>query len=312
VKLLDNFVVLFEDVSNLRMRRLQNRLQSEQHPGSFCPRPNGVQGLQGVGVFPVGLEEILVGIPCQADSHDGVKGLFLGFNKVPCSLMVLVGYQWVCFGSPFYPAQHYMPPAEWSHLGYQGMDWPQLDLLWDTAFGMHFGLFTSAPLLLLALYIPGWFHSSTSFLGSREKWFVVFFCMAFLLFCSMNQYGRMQFNSGVRHVVPVTPFIFLLASEVLLRMPRIAAVLVGIVATYWSWCLAMYRDVEQDLGVFESIIQISFEGLRLPWLKTLEAMGYVSSSALMFPLLLLCAAVIWVLCSINKPLLLLETGKPSK
>ena len=248
-------------------------------------------------------------LPPEVKSKADIWRFSLG---VIASLTVLGGYQWACFGSPFYPAQHYMPLTEWSHFGYQGMDWPQLDLLWDTAFGMRFGLFTSAPLLLLALYVPGWLYRDTLIVGDREKWFVVLFCVAFFLFCSMNQYGRMQFNSGVRHVVPVTPFIFLLASEVLLRMSRIAAVLVGIVATYWSWCLAMYRDVEQGLGVVESIIHISLEGLRLPWLKTLEAMGYVSSSALVLPLLLLFAAVTWALYSVGKPFRLLETTKPSK
>ena len=43
--------------------------------------------------------------------------------------------------------------AVFSHCGYHGMDWPRLVLLWATAFSLRFRLFTSAPLLLLALWL---------------------------------------------------------------------------------------------------------------------------------------------------------------
>jgi len=177
-----------------------------------------------------------------------------------------------------------------------------LDLLLQTAFGMRFGLFTSAPLLLLALYIPGWFRG-TRIVGRRELLCIITFSLAFFVFCAANQYGRLQFNSGVRYIVPVTPFLFLLAAGVLLRMPTILAALVGLVTMYWSWCLAMYRDVEQGLGVFESLIRIPLEGPRLPWLMTLERMGYMSSSASTILLVVLFGVVIWALWNVGAPVL---------
>jgi hypothetical protein len=210
------------------------------------------------------------------------------------ALAVLLGYQWAAFGSPFLPAQTYMPPATFTHHGYRGMDWPRLDLLWETAFGMRYGLFTSAPILLLGLYAPGWRRGRGGLLGSRELGFVVLFCVLFFLFAAANQYGRMQFNSGVRHIVPVTPFLFLLAAGPLARMPLPAAVLIGILATYWSWCLAMYRDVEQGMGVLESVIHVTLEGFRLPWLTTLQQLGYVANASVA-PVFALTAAVLWVL-----------------
>ena len=210
------------------------------------------------------------------------------------SLAVLLGYQWAAFGNPFLPAQTYMPPATFTHQGYRGMDWPRLDLLWETAFGMRYGLFTSAPVLLLALWAPGWSRRRGGVLGSRELGFVLVFCALFFAFAAANQYGRMQFNSGVRHIVPVTPFLFLLAAGPLTRMPLRVAALVGILATYWSWCLAMYRDVEQGLGVLESIIHVTLEGFRLPWLTTLERLGYVAQTSVA-PVFALTAAVLWVL-----------------
>ena len=162
---------------------------------------------------------------------------------------VLIGYQWLSFGNPFYPAQHYMPDVEYIEQGYHGFTWPQLDLLWKTAFGMRYGLFTSAPLLLLFFYFPAWCRKKNRFIGSLELHFIIIFIIAFFLFCAANQYGRIQFNTGVRHILPVTPFLFLLVANVFIKLPKLVAVLIAIIATYWSWCLAMYRDVEFGLGI---------------------------------------------------------------
>lgn len=122
--------------------------------------------------------------------------------------------------------------------------------------------------------------------------------MLFFTFCAANQYGRMQFNTGVRHIVPVVPFVFLLTANVLFVLPRIVSALIGIVATYWSWCLAMYRDVEQGLGVFESVRHVTLEGFRFPWLTTLEKMGFVQDASAI-PLLFLCGVMIWAILSVG-------------
>lgn len=217
------------------------------------------------------------------------------------SLAVLWGYQWVAFGNPFLPAQSYMPAARYTERGYRGFSLPQLDLLLETAFSIRYGLFTSAPLLLLALYFPAWRRDGGRIVGVRELWCIMLFCALSFLFAAANQYGRMQFYMGVRHIVPVTPFLFLLAVGPLLRMPHLAAVLFGIVTTYWSWCLVMYRDVEQGLGVFESLIHITLEGFQLPWLTTIERMGYLPHGSPL-PLLTLAGVVIWCLWNVGTPL----------
>ncbi len=186
---------------------------------------------------------------------------------------VLLAYQWSSFGNPLWPAQHYMPAANFTERGYVGFDWPQLDLLFDTAFSIRFGLFTSAPILLAVFAFPYW-RKGFSLVGRRELICILAFCVVFFIFCGANQYGRMQFNTGVRHIVPITPFVFLLAVGVLLRMPRPFAVLFGVVCTYWSWCLAMYRDVEVgQLGIADCVANVSLGGFELPWLRTLERMG---------------------------------------
>ena len=193
------------------------------------------------------------------------------------SALVLLGYQWLAFGNPFYPAQHYMPQTTFSGYGYQGLDWPQLDLIWLLSFGSQYGIFISAPLLLLVLYIPGWLNNKIRLIGKLETWTILFFSIALLLFTAANQFSRMQFNSGIRHIVPVIPFLFLIAAGVYLRLPTWLAIVFGVFATYWSWALAMYRDVEQGLGIYEAIIQITSRGPQLPWLSTLQSLGLVPS-----------------------------------
>lgn len=233
-------------------------------------------------------------------------------------LAALAAYQWVCFGNPLYPAQHYMPPAHFTERGYQGFDWPQADLLWDTTFGPRFGLFTSAPLLVLALWIPAWrpreatsarqaSRLNTDLLTRRELGFVLCLSVAFLLFCAANQYGRMQFNCGVRHAVPITPFVFVLAAGTLLRLPRIAAVPIALACFYWAWCLAMYRDVERGDGIIECFKAITFGGPRLPWIETAWRMGSplgggvsaIMASTLVLLVAAACIALLWRNCRIE-------------
>ena len=107
---------------------------------------------------------------------------------------VLMTYQWSMFGNPFLPAQSYMPPANFSDLGYRGFSFPRLDLLFETAFGMRYGLFVSAPILLLSFALPVWLKKNTRLLDLRETVFVVSFVVLFFIFCAANQFGRMQFN----------------------------------------------------------------------------------------------------------------------
>lgn len=214
-----------------------------------------------------------------------------------CAL-TLMAYQLVCFGNPILPAQSYMPPANFTDQGYRGFSVPNLDLLVQTAFSMRYGLFVSSPILLLSFFAPAWLNRKSRLLQNRELMFIVAFIGLFFVFCSANQYGRMQFNTGVRHIVPVVPFVFLLTANAILGLPRIVAVLLGIIATYWSWCLVMYRDVEQGLGVVESIKRITLEGFQLPWLTTLERMGLVQHAS-PIPLLLLGALLIWALWTVG-------------
>jgi hypothetical protein len=221
---------------------------------------------------------------------------FIGFvifaSGVALAAAVLPLTQWLNFGNPIYPAQHYMPDTRFSGSGYQGIALPQLDLLLELTFGIRFGLFTAAPFLLLALYPPAWFNKRVRLLQNRETWFILLFTVAFFLFTAANQFARLQFNTGIRHIVPVVPFLFLIAAGSFQRLPRWLALVVAVAATYWSWSLAMYRDVERGLGIFEAVWRTSAEGWRLPWLTTLERMGYLPDGPWALVLIVLAAGFI--------------------
>lgn len=231
-----------------------------------------------------------------ANSRGRWDGAMFGVGA-GASIAVLLLYQWSSFGSPFSLAQFHMPSPQ--H-GYKGMGWPDPVLFWQTLFDFRFGLFVSAPLLLLAFYAPAWW-GGRGLLPRGETCFVVAFILCFLLFCSANRYGYMQFNTGVRHAVPVTPFVFLLAASALLRMPKILGAIVGVIGLLWLWCLAMYREVELGWGVLEAPRHILTEGPQLPWLTTLRRLGYIHGPIPLVVVLALSAVVILLIWWVQWP-----------
>jgi hypothetical protein len=208
-------------------------------------------------------------------------------------------YQWKSFGHPFYPGQHWMPPVEWIELGYQGVGRPQLELLLALAFDYRFGLFVTCPLLLLALVAP--------FANRRSKqqlpWFEMALCLALFLvlwvFFSGVNYVRLQYNTGIRYLTPIFPFLFLPVAVVLMRLPRRVIYFISLFSFFQAWCLAMYRDVERGLGVLDPILHVFFGGLKLPALTVLSRMStsqygeYFADGVSPLPLFLITAAILY-------------------
>lgn len=232
----------------------------------------------------------------NSESRSLLNLIYFALSVMLCVAGLML-YQWQAFGSPIYPAQHYMPPTTLSIYGYNGIDIPRLDLLYANAFGIRFGLFASAPILLLALWIPAWFNPRLRLLDSLETGWILSYSLLFFLFTTANQFSRLQFNSGVRHMLPVVPFLFLIATGVLMRLPTWLAWVVGFFSIYWSWSLAMYRDVEQGLGILEAVKTITLTGPQLPWLMTLKRLGYAPdflSAWIIFFIGAILLAMIWV------------------
>jgi hypothetical protein len=213
------------------------------------------------------------------------------------SLSILLLYQGLAFGNPFLPAQSYMPQTQYSVYGYQGMDWPKMDLLLENIVGKRYGLLISAPIFLFALYPPGWYNRKIRIIGRIETIFVFVLTVGMFAFTAANQFSRMQFNSGIRHVVPVVPFLFLIVAGVILAMPRWLSIPVSWFCLFWSWCLAMYRDVELGNGVVESFLYVIRNGVVFPWVATLQRLSYLPdwvSPWIVFLFSVFAIAAIWL------------------
>ena len=181
-------------------------------------------------------------------------------------------YQWRSFGHPFYPGQHWMPPVAWIELGYQGYGWPQLELLFALAFDHRFGLFVSSPLMALALLSP-LMQRGLRRLPDLELTTVLLIFLVLMVFFSGSNYTRLQFNTGIRYMAPVLPFLFVAAAVVLVRLPRLAIYMIAVLLVTESWCLAMIREVERDLGVLDPILRVFLGGFQLPVFTTLSRLS---------------------------------------
>jgi hypothetical protein len=221
-------------------------------------------------------------------------------------VLLLWFYQWQAFGHPFYPGQHWMPPVEWIELGYRGVGGPQLELLGLLLFNFRFGLFVSAPVLLLALAAPFVERGTRRTLPALELAALLGLVAGlWLLFGSVN-YTRLQFNTGIRYLSPTFPFLFLPAAVVLMRLPRRLVWFIGVASVAQNWCLAMYRDVERGpFGVFEPLVQTLLGGFRLPALTTLSRLGgmeaYFPFGPTPVPLFLLTAAILYGVWMVSRP-----------
>lgn len=182
-------------------------------------------------------------------------------------------YQWKSFGNPFLPAQQWMAKVAYIEQGYQGVELPQPDLLLALLFDYRYGLFVSCPLFLLALAAWRANRAEGQRLEWLELWAMTALCVALWIFFSGVNYSRLQFNSGIRYMVPAFPLLFILAAIVLVRLPRIVIYFVAVAAVTEAWCMAMYRDVERGLGVLDPLLNVFIGGFRLPVLTTLSNLG---------------------------------------
>ncbi len=122
--------------------------------------------------------------------------------------------------------------------------------------------------------------------------------VAFWVFFSGVHYTRLQFNTGVRYMAPMIPFLFVPAMVVLMQLPRVVIYGFGILSVAEAWALAMHRDVERGMGVLNPILHVFRDGLQLPALTTLSRIDsghaeYLSHTTAPLLLLALAAAMVW-------------------
>lgn len=173
--------------------------------------------------------------------------------------------QWAMYGNPFLPGQHWMPDQNiYVHDGMRGFTLPDPDLLFQNLFHPGFGLVVWAPLLVLAFAPARWYDAASLVLPRRERRFVAASVVVFLLFCSMNQYARLQWNSGFRYLVPLVPFLMLALADHWVRLPRAARRFLAGGAVLHAWVLTVFREpVPRSFSLFLD------EGIQLPWYRVL-------------------------------------------
>lgn len=164
-------------------------------------------------------------------------------------VLLLLGYQWLAFGVPWYPAQRYMPATEFSVRGWNGFALPSVELLWRNLFDVRYGLFAFSPLLVAALAAP-FVRRTTADPDRREIAAALLASAALWLFSSANQFAHLQWNTGVRYLVPAVPLLFVLVVPVLRAMPGWGRVLLVVPTLVISVAVSMMReDVAVSLGM---------------------------------------------------------------
>ncbi len=243
-------------------------------------------------------------------------------------LLFLTGTQWWMYGDPFAPGQFVMPPVNYTEVGVKGISWPSLEVFVKNLVSPGWGLFTFGPLLLVALWPARRRREEQRIVPRRERRFFVAFTVAFMLFCAANVYSLMQFNSGFRYLLPVVPFLYLLACDSMARWSKPVLGVVTALAVFHTWVLTtmrVVRDTEKDLrdlAVAQGVSELSlpdywstlwsetavplsyrllFEtGPQLPWLSVLrrtspDGDGLLSSPLLPLGVLAATGLVVWAI-----------------
>ena len=187
---------------------------------------------------------------------------------IPVALLMF--YQYQSFGNAILPPQHHMPRPEWLPAGYpkSGFGLPTFDLLWRTLLDVRYGLFAYCPALILGVY--GLFRCGrqSRLFGLADRVFFVAFSAALWIFFSSTQYTIIQWNTGLRYLIPAVPFLFLGMVEVIYTWPRRWIYMTTLFMFTLSWCTAMVRE-----SVTESLIRVMCSGFQLPWLTVLRKMA---------------------------------------
>jgi hypothetical protein len=185
---------------------------------------------------------------------------------------VLSAYLYQAFGHPLYPGQHYMERPEWLPAGYpnSGFVGPTFDLLWRLLLDPAYGLFLWSPLLAFALAAPFIAGRQARLFGRLDHALFLGLFVGFWLFFASTYYTTLQWNAGLRYLLPSVPFVFLAAVEVLRRLPTRVTYFVMLVSVVISWSIAMVR-----YDAVTSVLTVFITG---PTLRALTVLSQLSGS----------------------------------
>ncbi len=209
-------------------------------------------------------------------------------------IALLLAYQWAAFGHPLFPAQTYMPPTRFSVLGWHGFFWPAPELLWRNLLDPRYGLLAFCPMLALAAVAPFVRRRPGEPQGS-ELSLIFGVTAALYLFLASVAFAFLQWNTGVRYIVPAVPLLFVALVPVLLRLPVWGRWLAIVPTVCISWSVSMTRD-----AVPGALSRVFLKGFELPWLTVLRKtssgyLDFLADGASPIALLCLTAVIIWLL-----------------
>ena len=211
-------------------------------------------------------------------------------------IAVLLLYQYAAFGNPMLPAQAYMPRTDLSVHGWYGFQLPTLNLLWRNLLDPGYGLFAFCPMLAAAFFAP--LYRNTPHGVTRQELLLIYAgCLGLYAFSSSVAFAALQWNTGVRYLVPAVPLLFVALVPVLRNIPRGLAWLLIVPTVIISWCVSMARE-----SVPISLLRIFTLGPELPWHTVLQ-----KTSPAYFPTLaaggaplvifMLAGVVVWLIWS---------------
>jgi len=211
-------------------------------------------------------------------------------------VLLLLWYQWAAFGNPFLPAQRYMNATQYSGRGWNGISLPAGALLWGNLFDPRYGLFAFCPMLIAAFAAP-FIERHTDVVSNAELALIFVASAALWVFSSANQYAFLQWNTGVRYMVPAAPLLFVALIPVLLRCGPLWRYVLIIPTMVVSWSVAMARE-----DVPTSLMHILLGGFELPFLTVLSktaSAGYApfiaTTGVSPLPIFLLLGITIWLI-----------------
>jgi hypothetical protein len=185
-------------------------------------------------------------------------------------IFALLWYQYAAFGNPWLPAQAYMPSTALSVDGWNGVRLPLWELLWRNLFDLRYGLFAFCPMLAAA--VLALVRRRSSIMTRSELMLIFGASTALYLFSSSIAFALLQWNTGVRYLVPAVPLLFLALATVLVQAPRWLVWVLIVPTVTISWAVAMTRE-----DVPTALLRVFLIGFELPWHTVLQktAAGYM-------------------------------------
>ena len=194
--------------------------------------------------------------------------------------------------------RHICQSPDLSGYGWHGVQWPAPSLLWRNLIDPGYGLFAFSPMLIVGAIAPRYERHAGGF--CREELALIYGAsLSLYLFSSSIAYAALQWNTGVRYLVPAVPLLFFAIVPVLANLPRWLSAVIVLPTLTISWCVSMARE-----DVVTSLLRVFTLGFELPWHTVLQrtAEGYLpalSNGGSPLAVFVLAAAVVWLVWTLN-------------